>query len=355
MSVHRFIRLRPSSYASQKLLCPKPLAPTIRQPLSVHTILMSHFGGRVDASAEAAAQHAADEVICKKARAEAERKFQQRDAKKKDADAAFGTGNKDAGHKLMAEYKELAAAAEAGRQAAAQTIFDMKNARVGPFEVDLHGLQVEEALGFVEERLDHDIAKGASPGVVLIYGAGHHSAGGTQVIKPAVLKALRDRPQGQLVETRVDWDAIAGKLNPGCVSVAYAGGSLDALLGKGKANADGRSSADWKGKAKQLAKEQTPAFVVVFTVVNLGTILFCYGLVSTGLDTAFFELLDSTFGTDLRRQVDGSGSRWATTLLVFALTPSAAVTFPLYVLGTSALAKWQPWVRLMGRVRGTRR
>lgn len=106
----------------------------------------------------------------------------------------------------------------------------MKNARMGPFEVDLHGLHVDEALRFVKERFDRDIAKGTFPGVVLIYGAGHHSVDGKQHIKPAVIKAIIERPHGQLVETRQDWDAITGKPNPGCVSVAYVGGSLDALL-----------------------------------------------------------------------------------------------------------------------------
>jgi DNA-nicking Smr family endonuclease len=182
------------------------------------------------------AQHDVDELFCKQARAQSESLFKERDAKKTLADAAFQTGNKDDGYKLMAEVKQLTAAAHDATHAAAKKIFGMKNARVGTFEVDLHGLEVDEAVGFVKQRVERDVAEGASkfPAVVIVYGAGHHSAGGKQLLKPAVLKALKERPQGQLVETREDWDATTGKPNPGCVSVQYAGGSFDALLGQRK-------------------------------------------------------------------------------------------------------------------------
>jgi DNA-nicking Smr family endonuclease len=178
-----------------------------------------------------------DEVFCKEARALSESLFEQSDAKKAAADAAFDAGNIGAGRKLRAESKEITAAAEAASKAASIKIFTIHNERVGPFEIDLHGLQLEEALEFVQERLDRDVRRGASafPGIVLIYGAGHHSAGSKQLMKPAVLKLLAARPHGQLLETRDEWDAITGKASSLRVSVAYAGGSLDALLGKGKA------------------------------------------------------------------------------------------------------------------------
>ena len=57
--------------------------------------------------------------------------------------------------------------------------------------MDLHGLEVVEALGFVKSRLAADAAAGR-PSLVLIYGAGHHSAAG-QKIKPAVMALLAER------------------------------------------------------------------------------------------------------------------------------------------------------------------
>ena len=40
------------------------------------------------------------------------------------------------------------------------------------------------------------------------------------------------------------------------------------------------------------------------------------------------------------------GSRWAMTMALFAVAPTAPITFPLYISGTLALARWQPFIRL---------
>lgn len=190
--------------------------------------------------AEEAARHDADENFCVAARARSEELYARRSAKAAASRAAYEAGEKAEAAELSREAKALGAEAEAAAAAAAQEIFDMKNARMGPYEVDLHGLRVAEAVGFVERRLEADASargNGGScvPGVVFIYGAGHHSAGGQQHLKPAVLAALEQRRQQDgdagLGEVREDWDAISGRANPGCVSVVYApGGSLEALL-----------------------------------------------------------------------------------------------------------------------------
>lgn len=186
------------------------------------------------------AQHDADEIFCKEARAESESLFVEKTAKMAAAHDAFERGDKAAAHELSTEGKALNAAALDSAKAAARKIFNMKNERVGPFEVDLHGLHVAEATEFVEERLNRDVTQGPTefPGVVIIYGAGNHSTGGKQLIKPAILAVLTARPQGQLVDTREDWDAVSGKANHGCVSVVYAGGSIAALLHTSKASTD---------------------------------------------------------------------------------------------------------------------
>jgi hypothetical protein len=52
--------------------------------------------------------------------------------------------------------------------------------------------QVAEAERFVNERLDKDKSSGAE-NLIIIYGAGHHSAGGKQLIKPAVMDIIKVR------------------------------------------------------------------------------------------------------------------------------------------------------------------
>ena len=193
---------------------------------------------RAAVEAEREARHDEDERFCVAARAASEALYAQRREKKAASDAAWNAGDKDTSKKLSHEMHELGAQAEAAAAKAAEDIFKMKNARMGPFEIDLHGLRVAEAEAFVVRRLDSDVgARGSSndptPGVVIIYGAGHHSADGHQHIKPAVVALLTRRQQsaGGVGEVRVDYDALTGRDNPGCVSVAYApGGSLEALL-----------------------------------------------------------------------------------------------------------------------------
>jgi DNA-nicking Smr family endonuclease len=208
-------------------------------------------------------QHEVDEEFCKEARAESEALYAKKSAKMAESKAAFERGDKAAAHELSAEGKALASAAEAAAATAARKIFAMKNARVGPLEVDLHGLHVAEALEFVRERLDHDNAQGAERpvGVVFIYGAGHHSAGGKQLLKPAVLSELAGRPKDQIVEYREDWDAVSGKANPGCVSVVYPGGSFEALratAGSGGSNTPAPHAAQ-ENQGKHAAGVAAPA------------------------------------------------------------------------------------------------
>ena len=180
------------------------------------------------------ARHELDEKFCQTARARSEELFAERAAKSAAARKAYDEGQKALASDLSHEAKALLIEAEAAADVAAQEIFTMKNTRMGPFEVDLHGLRVAEALKFMSQRLDADASKGGLPGIVFIYGAGHHSEGGRQHLKPSVLSELKKRQQGHpeiITDVREDWDAIEGRANPGCVSVSYSpGGSFSALL-----------------------------------------------------------------------------------------------------------------------------
>ncbi len=108
----------------------------------------------------------------------------------------------------------------AASRKAADAIFAMKNARVKPEEIDLHGLHVEEALVKTEERLARDLASGRGGVLVVIYGAGNHSLGNKQLLKPAVEKLLRDKGVQFTLDTP----------NHGCCSVVLPGGAAPVVV-----------------------------------------------------------------------------------------------------------------------------
>lgn len=66
---------------------------------------------------------------------------------------------------------------------------------------------------------------------VVIYGAGHHSVGNKQKIKPAILDLIASFPTPHT--TREDWNGITNSANPGCCTVQYgaaaAGGAAVAV------------------------------------------------------------------------------------------------------------------------------
>ena len=92
---------------------------------------------------------------------------------------------------------------------------------------DLHGLYVEEAIGFVRKHIEHCIEERRERTIV-ITGAGKHSRGGRPRLKPAVLKFLREPWQvsehpgasGTEGVKIVAIHAHAHKTNLGCISVS---------------------------------------------------------------------------------------------------------------------------------------
>uniref|UniRef100_A0A7S2XHJ7 Smr domain-containing protein n=1 Tax=Lotharella oceanica TaxID=641309 RepID=A0A7S2XHJ7_9EUKA len=69
---------------------------------------------------------------------------------------------------------------------AAKAIFSYRNKGKGDLFIDLHGLTVEEALGFLKKRLEKFLHNDVDDKLHCVTGAGHHSPGHLAKIKPAV-------------------------------------------------------------------------------------------------------------------------------------------------------------------------
>ena len=91
---------------------------------------------------------------------------------------------------------------------AAEYIFKEKNSKQDEFSIDLHGLRVNEAIKFLEERLESQ-QKRKLDHLIVIYGAGNHSEGGVRKIKPEVEKLLKSK----------NLNFTTGKPNEGCCYV----------------------------------------------------------------------------------------------------------------------------------------
>lgn len=124
-------------------------------------------------------------------RAEAQAHYKKQHELKDQADAAFTANNKDEGHKLMAQSKEEHQKAEETDKKACATIIAHRNDGKGEFYLDLHGLQVKEAMGALEDKMNQ--LKGKHGEFEVIPGAGKHSAAGGPKIKPEVEKYLKSK------------------------------------------------------------------------------------------------------------------------------------------------------------------
>mmetsp|Transcript_5654 Transcript_5654/g.16811 ORF Transcript_5654/g.16811 Transcript_5654/m.16811 type:complete len:195 (+) Transcript_5654:134-718(+) len=122
--------------------------------------------------------------------------------------AAYANGDGARAKELSNQGKEYDAEMDRLNARAAEIIFAAKQRDVDPDEIDLHGLYVSEAVEKTKERLIADRAAGKDH-VVVIYGAGSHSVGGIQKIKPAVIDLLN--------ADRFRYDDMVP--NHGCVTV----------------------------------------------------------------------------------------------------------------------------------------
>lgn len=173
----------------------------------------------------------------KRLRAEAQGYGDARTAKSAEADEAFKSGDKETGHKLMKEAKELGEKMHATHKLAAKAIIKNRNDGHGEDYLDLHGLRTDEALEITNERLDALEAKpeGTVTELELIPGAGHHSAPGKQALKPACEDLLKQRG----IEYA---DATAGSFTV-------------KVLGKGKGGAAPAAAPAAEEKAEEKAEE----------------------------------------------------------------------------------------------------
>ncbi len=106
------------------------------------------------------------------------------------------TKDKNEKNRLRNQAENIRNQAFDEQKKAAKKIFRAKNSGYGNDQMDLHGLQVKEALGFVEERLrvvDKDLRSGALPTLTIITGAGHHSKNNKALIKPQVMELLKKK------------------------------------------------------------------------------------------------------------------------------------------------------------------
>lgn len=163
-------------------------------------------GGQVSALHEK--QQLDDELFCRQARAHAEALFDQHHSTSAQSKAAWDSGDHRLAKQLSDESKQLRRAAEIASLAAARKIFDMKNSRVQPEEIDLHGLHVDEAVKFTEERIDLDV-NSSKELVIVIYGAGEFHEVNARRIRIEIscnlaIDSWRPRPctlAGTIVET----------------------------------------------------------------------------------------------------------------------------------------------------------
>jgi DNA-nicking Smr family endonuclease len=128
--------------------------------------------------------------LWKQFRGEAQKEVELRNECFEKSKKAFEEGDKELASKLSEEgkmhnekWKQLTV--EAGKN-----IFNEMNKNNERTVIDLHGLFVDEALGFVKERLAE--LKGSSVTLSVITGAGNHSEGGQALIKPKIIQLLTD-------------------------------------------------------------------------------------------------------------------------------------------------------------------
>jgi DNA-nicking Smr family endonuclease len=99
--------------------------------------------------------------------------------------------------RLFNEANQAKARCEQADLEAGNKIFAIKNQGYGDEQMDLHGLTVEEAERFVNQRLDKVKSRlqNNNTGFVLeiITGIGNHSTNHVAKIKPAIMDLLRDR------------------------------------------------------------------------------------------------------------------------------------------------------------------
>lgn len=108
---------------------------------------------------------------------------------------AFDQGETAVGKELSGRSKEHLALAADARVRANADAYDAHNAGItNRFKIDLHGLNVDEAMAMLDRHLANLGGLSAPGGILLqvVTGVGKHSAGGQPRILPAVVRSLRE-------------------------------------------------------------------------------------------------------------------------------------------------------------------
>eukprot|EP01116_Phalansterium_solitarium_P024837 TRINITY_DN9217_c0_g1_i1.p1 TRINITY_DN9217_c0_g1~~TRINITY_DN9217_c0_g1_i1.p1 ORF type:complete len:173 (+),score=64.43 TRINITY_DN9217_c0_g1_i1:437-955(+) len=104
---------------------------------------------------------------------------------------AFRRGDKAAAKKLSEQAKAERQEMVAANARAAQLAFEAANEKHGDGTIDLHGLHTDEALRYLQERVDKCRKLNASS-LVIIVGVGNHSVNNIPKLKPLVQKFVTD-------------------------------------------------------------------------------------------------------------------------------------------------------------------
>lgn len=124
---------------------------------------------------------------------------------------AWQRGDKKQAAEYKAERLELEKRAALLNDKAADQIFRHTNAGRGKNEMDLHGLYVNEALEYVERRIEEARRKKRNH-LVIITGRGNNSRGGIAKLKPSVMERLMQKHQLRCTMDRP---------NDGCIYVEF--------------------------------------------------------------------------------------------------------------------------------------
>lgn len=128
--------------------------------------------------------------LWKKYRGEAEKEVKLRGEKFEQSKQAYESGNKELAKQLSDEAKVHDENFKRLNKEAGEKIFQEINQKNSETIIDLHGLFVEEALEFLQERIE--ILKGSGKKLEIITGAGNHSKD-KALIKPKVIDLLNEK------------------------------------------------------------------------------------------------------------------------------------------------------------------
>eukprot|EP01120_Amphizonella_sp_Union-15-10_P013018 TRINITY_DN5964_c0_g1_i1.p1 TRINITY_DN5964_c0_g1~~TRINITY_DN5964_c0_g1_i1.p1 ORF type:complete len:343 (-),score=78.26 TRINITY_DN5964_c0_g1_i1:102-1130(-) len=108
------------------------------------------------------------------------------------ATSAYERGEYGKAKQLVDEGRKQSRIAWEYNKQAAERIFEYQNDRLGLSEIDFHGLHVDEAVAFLEERLELLNQDSSVPQLVAITGVGNHQFANA-MLRPAIMEFLNDR------------------------------------------------------------------------------------------------------------------------------------------------------------------